>query len=430
MAMLLAQLLLAGIFVLGVAGNNLLGNPGFEDSTLGTHWEKSGCSWAISTTEKRGGAQSVHITGRSAKWAGLGYSLGLSDGIAAGKIYAFSGFIKLENLAPGFSYHKVQVTVRHKFNDDSLQYVGVSLQPFVQPGSWVEIGGDFKLPNNIKEIKIYIQIAEPEVNYYFDDGSLVELIPDPDWRATAESDIDANRKARFDIITRKKKTISLADFTIEVEQTSGEFGHGTAVKASLWADPASGFYRDFVYNTLKSEWAVIENALKWRQMEWTEGNLKFDEANTTINDLLSNGLSVRGHNIVWGVDERIPNWVQAITDPEVMKAAIYERLSSTADLTKGRLAHWDVNNEVLHGDFFERKTGNVDITMDMFRNMSVADPDTKLFINDFAVVNAGLYTTAMTNQAKDYLAAGVPLHGVGVQSHLHSSDIDITRLKA
>ena len=31
-----------------------------------------------------------------------------------------------------------------------------------------------------------------------------------------------------------------------------------------------------------------------------------------------------------------------------------------------RLEHWDVNNEDLHGDFFERHTGNPNITMQMF----------------------------------------------------------------
>ncbi|XP_033748203.1 anti-sigma-I factor RsgI6-like isoform X2 [Pecten maximus] len=312
---------------------------------------------------------------------------------------------------------------------DSLKYVGLSWQPHVRPGSWVEIGGDFKLPSDIKEIKIYIQIAEPEVNYFFDDGSLVELLPDPDWRATAEKNIDVNRKVKLAIITRKKKNISLQNFTIEVEQRRSEFGHGTAVKASLWTDAAYGFYKDFVYNTLKSEWAVIENALKWRGMEWTQGNLRFDDANATIDDLLSNGVSVRGHNMFWGVEKWVPSWVQSITDKEVMKATIQERISNTIAITKGRLAHWDVNNEALHDDFYERKTGNVNITMDMFRDMNAEESNTKLFLNDFAVVNSAPYTTAITNQAKSFLDAQVPIHGVGVQSHLPSSDIDITQLK-
>ncbi|XP_060075858.1 uncharacterized protein LOC132555528 [Ylistrum balloti] len=423
----ISQFLLLGTFVLDVAGTNLLGNGDFESATLGTHWSKSGCSWAISTTEKRGGAQSVHITSRAAKWAGLGYIL--SDGIASGLIYVFSGYIKLENLAPGFSSHTVQVIVRQTFNNDTSKYHSLSMQPSVVPGSWVEIGGDFKLPSDLKEIRIYVQIEESGVNYFFDDGSLEELTPDPNWKTTVSNTIDNNRKVKMDILTRNPGGISLQDFTIEVEQKRSEFGHGTAVKASLWTDASYQFYRDFVNNTLKSEWAVIENALKWRGMEWTKGNLKFDEANATIDDLLSNGFLVRGHNMFWAVEKRVPNWVQGITDIDVMQKTIDDRISQTINLTKGRLVHWDVNNEALHGDFFERKTESLDITMDMFRKMHKAEPDTKLFLNDFAVVNKAAYTTAITNQAKRFLDAQVPLHGIGVQSHLPSSDIDITQLK-
>ena len=51
-----------------------------------------------------------------------------------------------------------------------------------------------------------------------------------------------------------------------------------------------------------------------------------------------------------------------------------------------RLEHWDVNNENLHGDFFERNTGDANITMDMFRQINMIDPDAKLFLNDYGIV--------------------------------------------
>ena len=51
-----------------------------------------------------------------------------------------------------------------------------------------------------------------------------------------------------------------------------------------------------------------------------------------------------------------------------------------------RLEHWDVNNENLHGDFYERHTGNPNITMKMFRDIHNVDPNAKLFLNDFAIV--------------------------------------------
>ncbi|XP_021346285.1 uncharacterized protein LOC110445814 [Mizuhopecten yessoensis] len=428
MASFLVCLLLVGTCILGVAGTNLLGNGDFEAATLGTYWSKSGCSWAISTSEKRGGAQSVHITGRSNNWAGLGYFIA-TPAVESDKLYAFVGHIKLENLVPGHLYHDVYVKLRIETLDGSKTYTNIGIHPRVRPGSWQEVGGDFKLPNNVKEIKIYIQIEEKDVNYFFDDGSLTELVPDPNWRSKAESNIDLYRKVTLNILVRKIRGISLKGVTIEVEQKRSDFGHGTAVKAKLWTNSSYDFYNDFVYNTLKPEWGVPANALKWKGMRWSESKLKFDDANETLNDLLDHGLSVRGHNVFWSVEEFVPDWVRSITDPVEMATTIKERISEAVTLTKGRLAHWDVNNENLHSDFFERTTGNVDITMDMFREMHLQEPNTKLFLNDFAVFNKGTYTTSLKNQARSFVDSQVPIHGVGVQSHFKSADVDMTRLK-
>ena len=51
-----------------------------------------------------------------------------------------------------------------------------------------------------------------------------------------------------------------------------------------------------------------------------------------------------------------------------------------------RLEHWDVNNEDLHGDFFEQHTGNPNVTMQMFRDIHAVDPNVKLFLNDYAIM--------------------------------------------
>ena len=51
-----------------------------------------------------------------------------------------------------------------------------------------------------------------------------------------------------------------------------------------------------------------------------------------------------------------------------------------------RLEHWDVNNENLHGDYYEQRTGDPNITMEMFRDIHAVDQDVKLFLNDFAII--------------------------------------------
>jgi GH35 family endo-1,4-beta-xylanase len=63
-----------------------------------------------------------------------------------------------------------------------------------------------------------------------------------------------------------------------------------------------------------------------------------------------------------------------------------------------RVKHWDVNNENIHGDWYEQTTGDPNITMKMFHDAHAVDPNVKLFLNDFgvmesyaAVVNTNLY---------------------------------------
>lgn len=48
--------------------------------------------------------------------------------------------------------------------------------------------------------------------------------------------------------------------------------------------------------------------------------------------------------------------------------------------------HWDVNNEMLHNNWYIRKTGDHDFTKKVFREVHQYDPQVKLFLNDFGVV--------------------------------------------
>ena len=61
-----------------------------------------------------------------------------------------------------------------------------------------------------------------------------------------------------------------------------------------------------------------------------------------------------------------------------------------------RLRHWDVNNENLHGDFYETKLQNANITMDMFRKVHSIDPDVELFLNDFDIVTKSSHRTVVS----------------------------------
>jgi hypothetical protein len=57
------------------------------------------------------------------------------------------------------------------------------------------------------------------------------------------------------------------------------------------------------------------------------------------------------------------------------------------------LDHWDVDNEALHGRYFEKHTGDPDIINKMFNWTNASEPHSKLFLNDFNILNSNLFTT-------------------------------------
>ena len=51
-----------------------------------------------------------------------------------------------------------------------------------------------------------------------------------------------------------------------------------------------------------------------------------------------------------------------------------------------RLIHWDVMNELVHGQWFEEKFNDPQFTQRMFDQVKALDPHPTLMLNDFHVV--------------------------------------------
>lgn len=57
-----------------------------------------------------------------------------------------------------------------------------------------------------------------------------------------------------------------------------------------------------------------------------------------------------------------------------------------------------MNNELLHGNWYETKLNDTEYTKDVFRAIHQWDPDVKLFLNDYNTLGAGGATEASINR--------------------------------
>nr|KAG5712880.1 hypothetical protein BaRGS_007477 [Batillaria attramentaria] len=115
-------------------------------------------------------------------------------------------------------------------------------------------------------------------------------------------------------------------------------------------------------------------------------------------------LKVRGHNIVWSVEKNIQPWVKQLSGDE-LRSVVKQHIEMDMNVTRGLLEHWDVNNENLHGQWFQDRLHDPDYNLEIFHITHNADPNVKLFLNDFGVgvARAGvpIWVTELDVMAQD-----------------------------
>nr|KAG5714607.1 hypothetical protein BaRGS_007053 [Batillaria attramentaria] len=209
---------------------------------------------------------------------------------------------------------------------------------------------------------------------------------------------------------------------LNVVQTKKSFPFGTAVNSWKYNDNSvPDGYRDFIHKHFN--WAVPESALKWMIIEPQRGHKDYQLALKMIHGVKSHGLKVRGHNLVWSVPSTVQDWVKAeCHNTQQLRNEVKHHIEETMDKTRGLLEHWDVNNENLHGTWYQDCLHDPDYNLELFRIAHNADPYPKLFLNDYNVVASGASTGAYLAQALQFKAANVWLYGLGVQCHFGNEE--------
>ena len=168
-------------------------------------------------------------------------------------------------------------------------------------------------------------------------------------------------------------------------------------------------------------YAVHENALKWYDTEVEYKKVDYYLADRIYELCQERNIPMRGHCIFWAKDKYAMPWLLKLDNDE-LRAAVVRRATDVVNHFKDRIEEFDLNNEMINGDFFRRRLG-YGIVNEMAWLAKAANPNAKLFVNDYGVLvengfNKGSYLT----QIKNLLANGVPIDGIGCQAHFVTSD--------
>ncbi len=216
----------------------------------------------------------------------------------------------------------------------------------------------------------------------------------------------------------------------EIAQSAG-LPIGAAVDRSV-LQRGDAHYRETLVREFNG--VVAENAFKPSEVWIGPREYDFSVTDALADFAQTNGLLVRGYTLVW--HQQTPRWLaehEKTLTPGECRDLLRDYIHAIVGRYKGRIAHWDAVNEAVldapidaphppglrtgEGSVWERTLGP-DYLQWAFEWVHEADPDARLYYNDYEIEAVCPKSDAIYNLVKGLLEKNVPIHGVGFQGHL------------
>lgn len=199
----------------------------------------------------------------------------------------------------------------------------------------------------------------------------------------------------------------------------------------------NGPYRQAVVREASS--ITAEVAMKPSLISPQKGVYQFEQADELITFARVQKKRVHGHTLVWYIDSS-PDWLKQIRDSTELEATLQSYIRTVAMHFRGKVASWDVVNEsfdkhgIIRTDSLEgpgRTTFNVGKTLGkdyvarMFSYAHQADPDARLFYNDYEQETRPAKLDAILAMVADVNRRGIPIHGLQMHININIPDAGI-----
>ncbi|WP_239470665.1 endo-1,4-beta-xylanase [Archangium violaceum] len=372
--------------------NILLLQTDFEDGTVQGWTGRGGVETLAAVAEAaRGGSYGLKVGGRKQSWHGP--TLDVTAYMEPGQTYVFTGWIKLPQAAPSTTVH---MTLQRK--TPSTTYYERIYFDTATSNDWVRFQAQYKLLEAADNLSVYFEAPNDSSLVFHVDDFRLERLPDLGPIVIEEG-------------IPSLKDVFANDFLIGTSFSNSE----------LLADADRKLLAKHFNSTTPG------NVLKWDSTEPREGVFDFSGSDAAVQFAVGNGQQVRGHTLVW--HSQTPDWVFRDASGNLAgKELLFQRMKTHINAVmgryKGQIYAWDVVNEVLDAsqpDGLRRslwyQIAGEEFIEKAFLFAREADPDAVLFINDYNTHESGK-SQAMYDLVKRLIAKGIPIDGVGHQTHV------------
>jgi endo-1,4-beta-xylanase len=186
-------------------------------------------------------------------------------------------------------------------------------------------------------------------------------------------------------------------------------------------------FADILRNDFNSVTAA--NIMKMRAVLISPDSLDFSTVDDFISQAAAYDQRVHGHTLIW--HQATPSFVKQIEDSTEMDAFLHHYITRYVSRYKGKVAGWDVVNEAISDSLGLFRNScyynalGVNFIEKAFRYAHEADPEAKLFYNDYSIEGDEVKLKATIDLVKYLLERDVPIHGIGFQMHtmIHSPEL-------
>ncbi|XP_022638234.1 uncharacterized protein LOC106765206 isoform X2 [Vigna radiata var. radiata] len=347
----------------------------------------------------------ILVTNRTQTW--MGPAQIITDKVKLFLTYQVSAWVRIGSGSSGPQNVNVALGVDNQWVNGG--------QTEVSDDTWHEIGGSFRIEKQPSKVMVYVQGPASGVDLMV---AGLQIFPVDRHARFRYLKIQTDKIRKRDVVLKFSglDSGSYANTSVQVRQTQNDFPIGTCISRSNIDN------EDFVDFMVKHfNWVVFGNELKWYWTEPQQGNFNYKDADDLLSLCQKHNIQTRGHCIFWDVEGVVQQWIKSLNKNDLM-TAVQNRLNGLLTRYKGKFSHYDVNNEMLHGSFFQDRLGK-DIRANMFKTANQLDPSATLFVNDYHVED-GCDTRSSPDKyihhILDLQEQGAPVGGIGIQGHIDS----------